>query len=169
MKQMQSTAQRIAGMFNTVVAQILLLKAEWANRRKVEQPYELSAELTCAPNGIVTTNSLLIPANGDFLMEGYNVSYEHDGSGKPTLQLKLTDENGNVPFSPDMVPIELVATPGMIVANVPPVRYGMRPWTYLLSAKSALRIEVRNNSTVAVNLKVRITISGRLLKATAQG
>jgi len=152
-------------MYNTVLGEVLLLKSKWTERRKLEQPYELSAELICPPSGVVTSNKLLIPSNGAFLMEGYNISYDADTTGLPTLQIKLSDESGNIPFSPDFVPIELVATPGLITAANPPIRYGFRPWMYLFSAKTVLNIEVRNTSIQATSRMVRITVSGRLLRA----
>lgn len=145
-----------------VVQKIQELRARLNAERKAMNDYEMSAVIDAAAS-TTTSASLQVPANGDFQIEGYNVSFELTAAGVPSLRIKIQDETSGIPFSPDPVPIELVATPGAIVANTAPIRYGMRLWSYTIPANAKLNIQIEN-SDVATR-QVRITFKGKLLKA----
>jgi len=146
----------------SIIEKIKELRARLNAERKCMNDYEMSAVIDAAA-GTTTNVSLQVPANGDFQIEGYNCSYEVSAAGVPTLRLKIQDETSGITFSPDPVPIELVATPGAIIANTVPVRYGMLLWSYTIPANAKLNIQVENSDVAS--RQVRISFKGKLLKA----
>jgi len=145
-----------------VITKIKELRARLSAERRAQNDYEMSAVIDALAS-TTTSASLQVPANGDFQIEGYNTSFELTAAGVPSLRIKIQDETSGIPFSPDPVPIELVATPGAIVAGTAPVRYGMRLWNYTIPANAKLNIQIENSDTST--RQVRISFKGKLLKA----
>jgi len=149
-------------MIHDVIQKIKDLRARLNKERLVVNDYEMSAVIDALPQ-TTTSTSLQVPANGDFQIEGYNTSFELTAAGIPSLRIKIQDETSGIPFSPDPVPIELIATPGAIVAGAAAVRYGMRLWSYTIPANAKLNIQVENSDVSS--RQVRISFKGKLLKA----
>lgn len=138
------------------------LRATMTAKNKFENDFEMSAVIDCVAS--TTTIAIIqVPANGDFLIEGYNASFRLSAAGFPSLLVKIQDETSGIPWSPDPVPVELIATPGAIISGTSPVRYGMRLWSYLVPANAKLSIAVENTDTS--NREFKITFKGKLLKA----
>jgi len=144
-----------------VSAAVQKLRATMIAKNKFQNDFEMSAVMDCV--ALTTTQSVItVPGNGDFMIEGYNASFTVTTAGLPSLLVKMQDETNGIPWSPDPVPVELIATPGAILANTNPGRFGMRLWSYLLPANSSLQISVQN--TDSVNREFKITFKGKLLK-----
>jgi len=75
--------------------------------------------------------------------------------------MKITNTSSSRNWSNGFVPVELIATPGVIKAAAMSYRFGERPWSAYVAGGEKLLIEVQN--TAAQNCTFKIALRGKIL------
>jgi len=134
------------------------LKAQIEESQKYRRQYDFTRRFI-AKAGQKGMDTIPMPSEGDFQLEGYNLEYQIQADKAETIFIRFRQQDGGKSWSNDFIPIRSIATPGRRDATYPGIRYGHRLFSAYVRANDNIQIEW-DNSTGTEDLEVFCTFTG---------
>lgn len=124
--------------------------------QKIRKQFDLVRTFTVKAG---EADNVTIPLSdlGSFEQVGYNISHGIQEDGTAPIKLRFRSESDNAGQSNDLIPIELISTPGR-TGNP---RYGMRPFAWFYPTNDVLTIDWDGRS-LTEDVEVSVVLNGFL-------
>lgn len=130
--------------------------SEMRESQKYRRRFDFVREFTVIA-GKADSEAIALPSEGPFEQIAYNITHGVQGDGTAPVKLRFRSQADNSNQSNDMIPIQLIATPG--APNTP--RYGAREFWHFYPANDTLSIDW-DGRALTTDIKVSIAFSGWL-------
>jgi hypothetical protein len=134
------------------------LRAQVEESQKYRRQYDFTRRFICRA-GQKGAETIPMPSEGDFQLEGYNLEYQLQADNQETIFIRFRQQDGGKSWSNDYIPIRSIATPGRRNATYPGIRYGFRQFAAYVRANDMISIEW-DNVAGSEDLEVFVTFTG---------
>lgn len=126
--------------------------------QKRQRQYDFVRRITIKA-GIASQDEVNLPTEGAFEQIGYNIMHTVQADGTAPVFIRMASQSDGQGQSNDLIPIQLIATPGALIPGEQSIRYGYRPFWHFYPKDDRLTIEW-DGKALAEDIQVDIIFLG---------